>query len=59
MLTYYLTDVFSIMLYENLNMTTFKCFGNVMCLQGWSVFMVHMVSVHGHTFFAPPPPHEL
>ena len=34
MLTYHLTDIFSIMFDKNLNMTTFKCFGNVMCLQG-------------------------
>ena len=39
MLTYYLTDIFSIMFNRNLNMTTFKCFGNVMCLQG-SVNMI-------------------
>ena len=34
MLTYHLTEIFSIMFDKNLNMTTFKCFGNVMCLQG-------------------------
>ena len=30
----HLVYIFSIMLYENLNMTILKCFENVMCLQG-------------------------
>ena len=34
MLPYYFTNIFSIMLDKNLNMTTLKCFGNVTCLQG-------------------------
>ena len=34
MLPYHFTNIFSIMLDKNLNMTTLKCFGNVMCLQG-------------------------
>ena len=38
MLTYSLTDIFSIMFDKNLNMTTFKCFGNVMYLQGYLRF---------------------